>query len=65
MTDLEPAWDDDQPRLEPKSEKSWHFLDSEIGLPRHIPCVGGSRHPRCSWSQVIHSGGVLDGFQTR
>jgi hypothetical protein len=30
VTDLETAWDDDQPRLEPKSEKSWHFLDSEI-----------------------------------
>lgn len=30
MTDLETAWDDDQPTLEPKSEQSWHFLDSEI-----------------------------------
>ncbi|MGW4565822.1 hypothetical protein ACWEN3_26565 [Streptomyces sp. NPDC004561] len=30
VTDLETAWDDGQPTLEPKSEKSWHFLDSEI-----------------------------------
>jgi hypothetical protein len=30
VTDLETAWDDDQPTLEPKSEQSWHFLDSEI-----------------------------------
>lgn len=30
VTDLETAWDDAQPTLEPKSEQSWHFLDSEI-----------------------------------
>ncbi|MFF3469293.1 hypothetical protein ACFYXB_45515, partial [Streptomyces sp. NPDC002619] len=30
VTDLETAWDDGQPTLEPKSEQSWHFLDSEI-----------------------------------
>ncbi|MEU1409077.1 hypothetical protein ABZ471_43720 [Streptomyces sp. NPDC005728] len=30
VTDLETAWDDDQPTLEPKSEQAWHFLDSEI-----------------------------------
>jgi uncharacterized membrane-anchored protein len=30
VTGLETAWDDGQPTLEPKSEQSWHFLDSEI-----------------------------------
>jgi uncharacterized membrane-anchored protein len=30
VADLETAWDDDQPTLEPKNERSWHFLDSEI-----------------------------------
>ncbi|MET7727798.1 COG4705 family protein [Streptomyces mirabilis] len=30
VTDLETAWDDGQPTLEPKSEQSWRFLDSEI-----------------------------------
>ncbi|MER5917463.1 hypothetical protein ABT124_45905 [Streptomyces sp. NPDC001982] len=30
VTDLETAWDDDQPTLEPKNEQAWHFLDSEI-----------------------------------
>ncbi|MEU0251612.1 hypothetical protein ABZ299_03605 [Streptomyces sp. NPDC006184] len=30
VADLETAWDDAQPTLEPKSEKAWHFLDSEI-----------------------------------
>jgi uncharacterized membrane-anchored protein len=30
VTDLETAWDDAQPTLEPKNEQAWHFLDSEI-----------------------------------
>ncbi|MFD3450634.1 hypothetical protein ACFWVC_00420 [Streptomyces sp. NPDC058691] len=30
VADLETAWDDDQPTLEPKNEQAWHFLDSEI-----------------------------------
>ncbi|KJK57240.1 COG4705 family protein [Saccharothrix sp. ST-888] len=30
VTDLEKAWDDDQPTLEPKSEQAWTFLDGEI-----------------------------------
>ncbi|MFD8814802.1 hypothetical protein ACFV23_25745 [Streptomyces sp. NPDC059627] len=30
VTDLETSWDKDQSALEPKSEQSWHFLDSEI-----------------------------------
>ncbi|MEU6324317.1 hypothetical protein ABZ856_44115, partial [Streptomyces sp. NPDC047009] len=30
VTDLETAWDADQPTLEPKDEQAWHFLDSEI-----------------------------------
>ncbi|MGW6407152.1 COG4705 family protein [Streptomyces vinaceus] len=30
VTDLETAWDDDQPALEPKSAKAWSFLDGEI-----------------------------------
>ena len=30
VTDLETAWDEDQPALEPRDEQAWHFLDSEI-----------------------------------
>jgi uncharacterized membrane-anchored protein len=30
VTDLETAWDADQPTLEPKDEQAWRFLDSEI-----------------------------------
>jgi hypothetical protein len=30
ITDLETAWDDAQPRLEPLDETAWTFLDSEI-----------------------------------
>ncbi|MFF3559579.1 hypothetical protein ACFYXS_06020 [Streptomyces sp. NPDC002574] len=30
VTDLETAWDDDQPTLEPKNEQAWNFLDGEI-----------------------------------
>jgi uncharacterized membrane-anchored protein len=30
VTDLETAWDDDQPTLEPKDETAWHFLDGRI-----------------------------------
>ncbi|WP_377267751.1 hypothetical protein [Peterkaempfera sp. SMS 1(5)a] len=30
VTDLETAWDDSQPTLEPKNEQAWHFLDNEI-----------------------------------
>ena len=30
ITDLETAWDDAQPTLEPLDETAWTFLDSEI-----------------------------------
>ncbi len=30
ITDLEKAWDDAQPTLEPKNEQAWTFLDGEI-----------------------------------
>ncbi|MGW3248305.1 COG4705 family protein [Streptomyces sp. NPDC001070] len=30
VTDLETAWDDDQPSLEPEDGQAWHFLDGEI-----------------------------------
>ncbi|MFJ5219736.1 hypothetical protein ACIP98_34180 [Streptomyces sp. NPDC088354] len=30
VADLETAWDADQPTLEPRNEKAWRFLDSEI-----------------------------------
>ena len=30
VTDLEKAWDDAQPTLEPKNEQAWTFLDGEI-----------------------------------
>ncbi|MET8630504.1 hypothetical protein ABZW30_43545 [Kitasatospora sp. NPDC004669] len=30
VTDLETAWDDAQPTLEPKNEQAWTFLDGEI-----------------------------------
>ena len=30
VTDLETAWDDAQPTLEPRNGQAWHFLDGEI-----------------------------------
>ena len=30
VTDLETAWDNDQPTLEPKNQQPWHFLDGQI-----------------------------------
>ena len=30
VADLEAAWDDDQPTLEPVHEQAWHVLDGEI-----------------------------------
>ncbi|MER8187284.1 hypothetical protein [Kitasatospora sp. NPDC094015] len=42
VTDLETAWDDAQPTLEPKDRKAWTFLDGKID---HVLTALRAKHP--------------------